>query len=276
MSKNSGISRRDAIVLTGTGLLAASCSPRQESEESTKGIWPSVGDNPNEPGIDNPIKSKFKPNYVTLVRVTSGKGWEVSASHASFWLGQVSDAERMDFAINTFARFRKDVGGLKKINQFRDMAQDRNTKIRERKGHDGHGNAHNNDVQALDFKDFRFGFQHEIFVWFDGADVGLHSDKNGNAHFIAIGPLLSTGETGTINKSFYARKGENTSTTGETIAGPMIAIRNYHFNGLGKPVEEGKEHSYAISIYFTVPSSNGQRMLLLLDPDTGNGVGYDP
>lgn len=275
MSEDTTLSRRSMLTVAAAGMAVAACSGKDAatgekpgSPMQDKGINPSFGDPPND-GFPKPADAPYTPKYMTLVRVSSQKKWDITTNHASFLVpptlaDPVKDAKnRLDQACAIFAKFK---GSLKRFSELMPGG------IVERSP---------GKYDAVDFNDFNFGWQHDIYIWFDSEDVLLHA-VSGKDHLIEMTPFTAAGAGTTFNKSFYA---SNVSTQiPASLGGKMILVRNYLRDengkslrdGSGQPVDPTKNYPFSMNIFFELIRKGGKNLVVILDPDTGNGTGYDP
>ena len=258
------LTRRNLILATGAGLALAACDGGTTGQRAKdgklchEGIDPSWGDDPN---IDFPNVS-FEPQYITLVKIESNGPWDISSNHASFDVKGMDETKRKDLAGEIFKRFKS----TKPIHKFGEL-QHGHTKeygIKERKG-----GGYDRD----DFREFQFGHQHEIYIWFDSDKVSLVRPKTGPARLIAMSAARADGTPTAKNKSFYAGEyGANPTD----LKGPIIVVRNYFRDENEAPITDTKDLLYSMNIFFKAQNKQKAEMTIILDPDTGNGVGFDP
>jgi len=272
------LSRRGLLAATAAGLAVAACSKNASADKSDSGsgtagitgIRRSYGDDPNE-GFDPTLP--YTPRFMTLVRVSSKGAWDITTNHASFSVpasanppSPEQDAKnRFDLACNIFRKF-KGGGALKRFGEL---------------AIPGIVKRSNGNDDAVDFADFNFGWQHDIYIWFDSAEVALHR-ANGLDYLIEMTQFTADGAQTTFNKSFYAK---NVSAgVPKDLGGRMILVRNYLRDGSGKPLRDangkpignGDPYPYSMNIFFELVRKNSKNLVVILDPDTGNGTGYDP
>ena len=275
------LSRRAMLTVTAAGVAIAACSPKssetsgnQKSADDKvangKGINPSNGDDPND-GF--PTGVAYAPKYMTLVRITSKGSWDISTNHASFPAPAASSPadpdsdtnNRLKAAIEIFKKFT----GNNASKRFGELNL---ASIIKR---------HQGKYDAIDFDDFNFGHQHDIYIWFDTAAVALHKTAAG-AHLIEMTNFRADGTGTDPNKSFYAK--DVSASVQANLKGSMILVRNYLrdndgkplWNADGKPAKLNSEFKYSMNIFFELIRKNSKNLIVILDPDTGNGTGYDP
>ena len=56
----------------------------------------------------------------------------------------------------------------------------------------------------------------------------------------------------------------------------LIRIRNYATNTDGLPIPAGTPLDYSMDIKFQIHAGSAGWVTMIVDPDTGNGTGYEP
>ena len=266
---NTELSRRAMLTVTAAGVALAGCKPTGSEVTASssgnpvcaKGINPSFGDDPNK-GF--PAGVAYSPRYMTLVRVSSKKAWDISTNHASFYTPD-DPTKRRELAVEIFKKFK----GNNSLKRFSELSI-AGIVAREPGKYD-----------AIDFDDFNFGWQHDIYIWFDSTDVALHKIGN-DSHLIEMTAFRADGTPTHPNKSFYAT--DISSKISGDLGGQMILVRNYLRDDAGNPLRgpDGKpvgppfKFKYSMNIFFELIRKDSQNLVVILDPDTGNGTGYDP
>lgn len=239
------------------------------------GINPNNGNDPND-GF--PKNISYTPKFLTLVRISSKGKWDITTNHASFDAPPASNP--VDTAKDAEARLCRAIELFKYFKQSRNE-QKRFKEIFAPGGGSGIKKRKNNDYDAIDFDDFNFGYQHDIYIWFDSSDVALHK-AGGKDHLIEMTRFTAAGDTTTFNKSFYAS--DASAQANPALGGKVILVRNYLRDGAGNslrdangnPVDPLKTYPYSMNIFFELIRKGSTNLVVILDPDTGNGTGYDP
>ena len=269
-------SRRAMLTVTAAGVALAGCKPTG-SEVTAKaldcplngtGLNPSYGDEPN---AELPADVVYNPKFMTLVRISSKGVWDFSVNQASFPVPALSIPS--DPTKDEQNRLYSAVSIFEKLNGRQFAALDpTNDKIIKRKS---------GKYDAIDFDDFNFGHQHDIYIWFDAKDkVVLHKTAAGASYLIEMSPMRADGSKTNPNKSFYAT---DVSAKTAKLGGQMILVRNCLRDDNGKPSRDAKGtwvgapyFKYSMNIIFELIRKDSKNLVVILDPDTGNGTGYDP
>ena len=234
------------------------------SKYNVMGGWPAYGIDPHDLSR-RPANIPFAPVYVTIIRIDSTGAWRIGANHASFLVddpGQNTAEARLAQALRVL---KKVVPNRRKFGDLRPGKPDAEAKLYRRK--DG-------TFDRDDFIELGFNSQHEIFVYYDSADVVLD-----NHQLISFSPLLTTGATAAGNDSFFAARVDDSQLSG-LLRGKLIRIENYNtiYDGdafTPRPADDAsKAARYSLNFHVTLPAS--QPLPIVIDPDTGNGIGYDP
>jgi hypothetical protein len=251
------------VLAAGAVLAVAACDGAKSDEKAdksvaqTEGIDPPWGDDPNQ----GPFKSEFTPDFITLVRISSKQAWDISSNHASFPVKGMSYDQRKSLAAEIFKHFKS--GKIKSFADLHGTPDDH--QIAQRKG----GGYDRND-----FNEFQFGSPHEIYIWFDNKDVSLLHPTGMNPHLISMSAKRADGTDTTKNKSFYA---DEYGPTPAGLDGPIIVVRNRFLDADGNAITTGGQGlPYSMNIFFKAKNKQGLEVTMILDPDTGNGVGFDP
>lgn len=273
------VTRRNLIVAGGATLALAACTATGPDKESgsapgrgSRGTDPSYGDNPNG-GF--PQNESFVPEFITLVRITSEGAWDISANHASFATTETDYSARKTLAAEIFSKFK----GNKPISRFEKLKDAANKyKIVQRQNDGGSRYTGQAPYDRLDFDGFNFGSKHEIYIWFDSTKVSLVTSKDGKFQLVSMTRQHTDGTSTKLNKSFYAENFESQITVAPIAKpdGPIIVIRNYFRGEDGKDIPKGVTLDYSMNIFFKAKNKAGKDMVIILDPDTGNGDGLLP
>lgn len=211
----------------------------------------------------------FAPAYLTVIRIDSSGAWRLSANHASFSIddpAQNTAEARLAQALRILKKvIPNGAGNRKKLSDLRPGQPNAEAKLYQRP--DG-------SFDRDDFVDLGFNCQHEIFVYFDSADVTLD-----NGALISFGGTLSNGSRAAANDSFFVSRVDDGRLDGP-LKGKLIRIENYNtiFDGntfTPRPNNDAsKAAKYALNYHVTLPGR--QPLPIVIDPDTGNGMGNNP
>lgn len=222
----------------------------------------------NSLGIDphdlsrRPANVPFAPSYVTVVVISSSGAWRIGANHASFAIDDAANNSADARLAQALRILKKVVPGRRKLSDLQPGRPDAEAKLYRRK--DG---TYDRD----DFVDLGFNSQHEIFVYFDSADVTLDNSK-----LISFGAKLSNGSPAAANDSFFVARVPDSALDGP-LKGKLIRIENYNTihdgsNFAPRPADDpAKSARYALNYHVTLPGR--QPLPIVIDPDTGNGNG---
>lgn len=225
----------------------------------------------NSSGLDphdlsrRPTNVAFAPSYVTVIMVSSGGAWRIGANHASFGVDNPADNTADARLAQALRILKKVVPGRRKLSDLQPGKPDTEAKLYRRK--DG-------SFDRDDFVDLGFNSQHEIFVYYDSADVTLD-----NRQLISFGATVSDGTPAGGNDSFFVSRVDDGALDGP-LKGKLIRIENYNtiFNGssfTARPADDpSKAARYALNYHLTLPGR--QPLAIVIDPDTGNGDGNEP
>ncbi len=225
----------------------------------------------NSSGLDphdlsrRPTNVAFAPGYVTIILVSSGGAWRIGANHASFGIDDPASNTPDSRLAQALRILKKVVPGRRKLSDLQPGKPDTEAKLYRRK--DG---SYDRD----DFVDLGFNSQHEIFVYYDSADVRLDNDQ-----LISFGATLSDGTPAAGNDSFFVSRVDD-GELGGPLKGKLIRIENYNTIHDGstftpRPTDDpSKAVRYALNYHLTLPGK--QALPIIIDPDTGNGGGNEP
>lgn len=260
------ISRRNFVALAAASAAVSACSDGSDAKNAEagadakecKGYPENYGDDPHEPRTE-----PFPIEFIGVVYIGSGNGWELTVNHAAFRVKTTDDdAARLAKAVKILeARGRN--------GRFKDLKNDLAPHPRKNK------TTNIPDVldgDNFDIKYFGFKSRNELFIYIDG-DVELTDNA-----MLSFTPFNHERVPRHPNYAFYGAEQIDVAKLGK-LKGRMISVRNYMTAAGGKPIgenEQTKSQEYAMSIHFTVPGSGGMRIPIIVDPDTGNGQGNEP
>ena len=222
----------------------------------------------NSLGIDphdlsrRPANVAFTPSYLTIIVISSAGAWRLGANHASCGIDDPASNTPDARLAQALRILKKVVPGRRKLSDLQPGKPDAEAKLFRH--NDG---SYDRD----DFVDLGFNSQHEIFVYFDSADVTLD-----NSQLISFGTKLSNGSPAAGNDSFFVSRVADSVLDGP-LKGKLIRIENYNtiFDGSSytrRPTDDpSKAARYALNYHVTLPGR--QPLPIIIDPDTGNGGG---
>ena len=224
----------------------------------------SIGIDPHDL-TQRPTNVPFQPSYVTIIVISSSGAWRLGANHASFGLDNAASNTSEARLAQALRILKKIAPGRRKLSDLQPGKPDAEAKIYRRK--DG-------SFDRDDFVDLGFNSQHEIFVYFDSADVTLDNDQ-----LISFGATLSDGNPAAGNDSFFVSRVDDGELDGP-LKGKLIRIENYNTIHDGstftpRPSDDlSKAVRYALNFHLTLPGR--QPLPIIIDPDTGSGGGNEP
>ena len=263
---NIKLDRRSLVAVAGAGMLAACSKSKQSGPLNFNGRPEPYGLDPNIPNMPNGLPAglpSFSPNWITLVRVSSSKAWEFEINHASFASNGMNADARKDTAI---AIFRKTLNGHQRWRFSSPNLNPLPASIYKRQ------TTYPGEIDVPSFDKLGANQPTEIFVWYDDPRAELYAD-----YFISFTPFNSEGKPTKPNDSFFAAR-----VTQPLLPGPLVRIRNY-FCDYDDPTHKftprapgSTERLYSLNLHVKVPGSGGKTIPLIIDPDTGNGSGWEP
>ncbi len=292
---NTGFSRRNMMVLTGAGVALAACKQegaagpaRTEGDVNLAamvpwGKYPIHGVEPNAANLPNnsmpDIFPAFAPKYITIVRISARKAWGLTVNHASFKVTGTTRTDREKLATDIIADISKGGGQRKRLGAADPAKFTHHVRL---------GGNHKGSNELVSFTEFGANQQTEIFIWLD-SDSSNSGSKAGDIqtdgkYLISFSPMTSAGAPALPNDSFLARQ-----VTLPNVSDPVIGIENYFcsFDNVTKKfVVDNPGISpklFSMNIHFTVADDDDKldqysdkRIPIVIDPDTGNGVGFEP
>ena len=294
---NLEINRRNLIVAAGAGALAG-CgkgeSKRVERDPNNcgpRGWFDSFGLDPNfkdwstfEQAYPLSKLPKFTPRYITLVRISaaSGKNWALDVNHASLDASGLEQEGRESLVNEAF-----DLLGKNSKWRMKQLKGELKKQLYPReKPAPSSGSDPVIDIDGFDYLGSNSPV--EIYIWVD-----LPESKLIEGHYITFSPLSSEGQKKASfpyfkdpykqqdispNDSYFATK-----FSGSTSGRNVIQIRNY-FKDYDFKKEEFSDRSgdtlkpraYGLNIHFAILDNKGKSVPMVIDPDTGNGSGWEP
>lgn len=224
----------------------------------------SSGINPHDLS-QRPTTVAFAPSYITIIVIGSAGAWRIGANHASFAIDNLADNTPGSRLSQALRILKKVVPGRRKLSDLQPGKPDAEAKLYRRT--DG-------TFDRDDFVDLGFNSQHEVFVYYESADVTLDNDQ-----LISFGARLSDGSPAAGNDSFFVSRVADAALDGP-LKGKLIRIENYNtmFDGSSftpRPNNDpSKAVKYALNYHVTLPGR--QPLPIVIDPDTGSGMGNQP
>jgi len=265
------ITRRNLLGVTGAGLALSACNGLRSSRRhdfgfTPYGTSPDFGDSPTAPP---PAGRKFEPRHIALVHVEPLKDWEMLVNYTSLDLSSGNtDETRLQRAADIFTAKWNTVTSEKKA-RFRELKISKPNDYRDIHYFSKHGGVYDYD----DFENFKFESQTEIFFFFDSPHIEFGSP------LMAATQLTSNGSSCAPNYSFYGcvLVDENDpALQGLRGKGRILRVRNYVTDKEGKTITTPVSYSLNIQLSVKNDGAGGGRVPIIFDPDTGNGLGYEP
>lgn len=244
------------------------CFEAARSGNGATGTWPNFGTQPTTKG---PV-GKFDPKYVTLVWFESDVSWDLTSTHASFVITPGTDLDK--FAADTFAKMH----GLGKKPKFSKI---KDSPLQQYQGKD------NDDLKKLGAAS-----QHALYFYFSSDKIEtleqfelddkgeIKKDAQGKPikrkQIFAFSVFRADGQLALPNDTFFDG-GEVAKDA--RLKGPLFKLNNYFQTKEGTPIDVNDPKMtriYSLNIYIQIRNSNGNPMVISIDPDTGNGYGYNP
>lgn len=304
------VSRRNFVALAGAGLALTACRDKTSNDRSsgpearftksdlvefqTKSDvafsqhlkagrgwkYPHHGNDPNEPRsyyeVSNPtgiIKkvNLFNPQFFHIISIEDGsknssdpkKRWSIDINHAHF-----SFASTFDDEITNNARLKKAIEILenKKPGLFSATTNSNRKPFNRKKL------PEIDYAEDILFSKLKYGSKHEIFIYIDGPFIGLESKS-----LISFAPNRNPSGVAKENFSFYGAEIVPLNSMGSLWdKGRIIRLRNYFEDANGDPVISTDEMVYSMNIHIGVPNGTNGSVPMVIDPDTGNGMGNNP
>lgn len=303
MNDEIGVSRRDAIALAGVGmagLALAGCTeeggrsgPQLSAQEVSNRVAEFIaargldnhGDNPNAPPVNQPTPVPFAPRYMAVIHIKSDGPWSISANHAHFsFTAQNTAADP-----NLRTKHARDIllnKLTKSHGRFRDERSDARFRVYERSTPPPQGDRFADEV---DFTRFQFGYQHDIYVFYEHLQGEIGFD-DANSQYLTFSKFFKDGSAANRNHAFFnaQRITDSSILGGLNGKGSLIRLENHvTYKDPNDPREEqptpGAQYQaigmgsaslqrYKMNLIYITRSG----LVMMIDPDTGNGVGYDP
>lgn len=210
------------------------------------------GDLPSAPG-----PSGYAPEHFAIVHLRSEKPWNLRTIHAHFkYPTGLTETGRVQHATDILAeKLTKGVWSFTDTSYQPELDELGQT------------------AEYEYFRRFRFGSQHDIFVFFEHSQGDLRLRE---PFVIITDDLLGAGSR-EDNYSFYDTKDISMDSNNEVaIRGSIFLIRNHFKKKVGgnhTPINNNSDKFiYKLNLVYT--AAGGIEMII--DPDTGNGMGSQP
>ena len=271
------VNRRNMITLAGVGALASACSAKSLANASTPFAenfilgrdeiygsppgrqTPRYVANPNpvpRPPIRLPAKpttcknANYAPTYIAILFIDFPGGGEISVNHASFSITTNTPEGRLNQAL-AIIRARTTASRFSRMTE--------STIYERRTGAQG--------TDRVTFADFGFKSQCELFIYFNSPKVDLNQDW-----LISFTPYSAGGQPTQPNYSYA--NAQAVAAIG-TLTGKLIRVENHLTDPYGCLLDTDTAN-YSMNIHFVMKLTGGGTVPMVLDPDTGNGSGYEP
>ena len=205
----------------------------------------------------------YLPEYAAVLYLGLVDGWKISVNHASYYVGTGGD--RLTKAVDVLTEkvalgLPLGAPALLHHGPF------------EHKNLNSHPEP-NRLYDSGSFKDFTFKTPTELFIFLHHPEITLQS----NALIGFKGGYADNGEMYDENNCFFhAREVPDAQMPGLAGKGKMIRVENHATNYLGQLQDPGDYTQYSLDIYFQIDGGSAGTITMVVDPDTGNGVGYEP
>ena len=248
------------------------------------------GDDPHEnPPVPSP---PFSPQYSIIVDITSRGAWDITMNHVHFSNTAPNLADRNIFALKALANKK-----VRNHRRFRDERNDQELIPINR------NEPPQTPPRLADYSNFsRFGCsaQHDIYVYFDhNSQIEVINTDEYHALF-TFSQKRKDGTSVSPNDSFYnasvvdIEAVENSlppnfpSMLKGKLKGTLLRVEN-HLTVRSNPLDRtssniiidntnpGRKVYYKLNIPYIVNAGGGyEGNVIIIDPDTGNGQGYEP
>lgn len=207
----------------------------------------------------------FEPLYVCLLHVRFEPDWRLTINHASYrYQGQQTPDARLAKAREIFT---DKLGGN---YQFGEQAMQDLGHVSYAWLLPDHQPDHPRD--STTFADFKFRSPTEIFIFLESPTVYTGVRER----LLACTKYGSKPTPLHENYSFYGADSVPDSAMGALLRrGRMIRVRNYAKLRDGSS-SDTQAQEYALNIHFKIPGGPAGLIPMVLDPDTGNGMGNEP
>ena len=209
----------------------------------------------------------YAPEYVALLYLHLGSGWDIQVNHACYAVpaGNDETARRIKAVAVLGEKVLRNV-------EFGDSAMLHHNPYQHQLIDVGHQPSHDFDSRA--FTDFKFKSQNETFIFIHHPGMAITLAENALFAFKVTG---SDGMPRNQNFSFYHARVVPQAEMGMLAGvGSLLRVENHQLKEDGKRLGLGESRAYGLDILFGVDGGDAGQITLIIDPDTGNGSGYEP
>jgi hypothetical protein len=284
------VSRRNFVALAGATAAVAACSKAEDKVQITnepkinmqtldafldeKGL----GLNGKNPHFDptkpeNPKPEEFKPPYIVVAHIESRAPWHMKVNHAHYKTNLAdldnTPEKRLEIALEILKQKidpEKETSTKKRPKRFKNIT---NPSVFDK------GSSDYADYDGM--KKIGFNSKHELFVFFESRQIALTSNR-----LIYFSKTRRDGVTvAEDNDSFFNARivGDNEVNNASSVKklGKIIRIENHCIYEDGKTRVGQTEAVYSMNFVYMAPDGEtGEYIPMIIDPDTGNGLGNTP
>jgi len=134
---------------------------------------------------------------------------------------------------------------------------------------------------SKDFSDFNFGSQQIVYFYVDNGSDAIFDDKyqiTFTQYGVKEGRPKWDNSTNPPTLTKPKQMDKNNAFFDSTIIEPnLIVLNNWFTTKNGKKFEVGDtDENYSMNIHLQIRTTNGSLIPIIIDPDTGNGMGNNP
>jgi hypothetical protein len=244
------INRRNLIVLAGASTLATACKPigNDSDPKPTTNGGQNFGDDPSKPG-----PGALVADYYSLVIIRLTNDLKIEASHGSFDTPSKGDEGKVRAAVLAQLNGLKLGGDVQSLSPLKDSS-------------------------GYNFENWGFGSTRRVYVYID--NTTLTFEKNEPLTFKPVSSIRFTDPERAVtrkispNKSFFNAKSDD-----RFARGSLLYFENFYLDTVGKPIPPKTPNPIFYSLSFNLlldTKSGGKPIPIMIDPDTGNGMGGPP
>lgn len=288
--KNSEISRRNMLAVTGLGMASAAlvgCEQLSGGDKSgaalsrkelsslvtafikERGIN-NHGHNPNKAPIGP--TAPFNPKFMVVVHMTSKGPWAINSNLAHFEFADPAKNNRISQAskicLNKLARGHR---------RFRDEGRRKSFSPFDRKPTEAQADF----ADAVEFAEFDFLNQHDIYIFYEHKKDEVMFDTD---QLITFSEFQFGGAAADENQAFFNAELIDPALIGDLAKkGSLIRLENHYtvwksgqYELLGTEDQQlpaGVAQHYKMNLIYVAGSSG---IPMLIDPNTSNGDGWRP
>jgi hypothetical protein len=284
------LSRRNLMAAAGLGVAGAALAgcdllsrgDKRTAALSVREVSSLVTDFINERGINNhghnPNEAPtgptvpFNPKFLVVVHMTSKGPWAINSNLAHFGFADPDKAKRIDQAskicLNKLGKNHR---------RFRDEGRRQPFSPYDRKP----AEAQPDFADSVEFAEFNFLGQHDIYIFYEHKKDEVVFDPD---QLVTFSQYQFGGAPADENQAFFNAEVVDAALTGQLAnKGSLIRLENHYtvWNGSkyellgteGQQLPAGVAKHYKMNLIYVAGSSG---IPMLIDPDTGNGVGNGP